>query len=68
MPSATAVATVRSAFPCSAPVATLQLRYSVWEGEGSICSTEFPDQCWLDKDDETGRHWVVTRTDTNEVR
>ncbi len=44
-----------------------QLRYRVWEEEGAINAAAFPDKSWLDRDDDTARHWVVRRLDTGEV-
>jgi predicted GNAT family N-acyltransferase len=38
-----------------------RLRYSVWEGEGSVCPELFPDRVWVDAMDQaaTARHWFV---------
>ena len=38
-----------------------RLRYEVWEGEGSVDASQFPDRVWVDAMDRaaSARHWFV---------
>lgn len=40
-----------------------KLRYDVWVEEGALESSQFPQGCWTDSLDESGRHWIIETKD-----
>eukprot|EP01111_Echinosteliopsis_oligospora_P006000 TRINITY_DN1987_c0_g1_i2.p1 TRINITY_DN1987_c0_g1~~TRINITY_DN1987_c0_g1_i2.p1 ORF type:complete len:185 (+),score=43.15 TRINITY_DN1987_c0_g1_i2:68-622(+) len=45
-------------------IATIgRLRFKVWEEEGEIDPSLFPDKIWLDTHDPISRHWIVYKKD-----
>ncbi|CAE8698511.1 unnamed protein product [Polarella glacialis] len=45
------------------------LRVQVWDGEGSLDHSLFPDSCWLGSDDLlcTARHWCIRANSNNDA-